>query len=440
VFDQYLTTTQIPALEYREEGQTLWYRWADEVTGFDLPVRVRLEGPGYTLLRPTEEWQTTAIADPSADVRAEFSGVDSYEDFGSLLRERSLDLICIATPTELHASQAIAALQAGRHVLLEKPMATSIADAQRINAAAQRAGKVLLVGHSHSYDAPIAQMRAIVESGELGAPCMANTWAFTDWVYRPRRPEELDVAEVLRDICARFTPEARSSGSDLAFESPETVAATLDRTRMEQVASNLVVNAIKYGKGNPILVKLEQSEDKIVILVQDQGLGISTADQARIFERFEQVNRHAGSAGLGLGLYITKQIVDAQGGKISVSSEPGRGSTLRRPTSPCETGRSSGQWRSIRTSSSRGGATFRPAGQDSGHSSSIHASAVRGSGGRWSTGASSARASSDDRRSASIRLPCSRTRCACTSGWGSGAAPSSTCVPPMSSAPRPPTI
>ena len=140
-------------------------------------------------------FELAAMADPAEGIRSEFAGVPSYPDFDAMLAAGAFDVACIATPTPLHARQAIAAFEAGKHVLLEKPMATSILDAMAINEAAQRAGKVLLVGHSHSYDAPIARMRALVESGELGAPRMANTWCFSDWVYRPRRPEELDVAQ-----------------------------------------------------------------------------------------------------------------------------------------------------------------------------------------------------------------------------------------------------
>lgn len=140
----------------------------------------------------------TAIADPSLAIRAEFGameGVATYPDLDAMLGDTALDAVCIATPTPLHAGQARAAFAAGKHVLLEKPMATCIADGQSLIEASARAGKVLLVGHSHSYDAPIARMRAIVESGELGEPRMANTWYFTDWVYRPRRAEELDIAQ-----------------------------------------------------------------------------------------------------------------------------------------------------------------------------------------------------------------------------------------------------
>ena len=174
------------------------------------------------------EFELVAIADPSAAVRAEMK-VQAYEDFDAMLAHAAVDLVCIATPTEQHAAQAIAALEAGKHVLLEKPMATSVADAQRINEAARRARKVLLVGHSHSYDAPIARMRELVEAGELGAPCMANTWAFTDWVYRPRRPEELEVAkgggvtfrqgahqfDILRFLCGGLARSVRAKTFDL---------------------------------------------------------------------------------------------------------------------------------------------------------------------------------------------------------------------------------
>ena len=143
-------------------------------------------------------FELCAIADPSRAIRDEFSGLDgvgAYPDCEAMIARAAIDVVCIATPTQMHAEQALAAFAAGKHVLLEKPMATTLADAQRVVSAASAAGKVLLVGHSHSYDAPIARMRSLVEEGTLGAPRMANTWCFTDWVYRPRRPEELDVAQ-----------------------------------------------------------------------------------------------------------------------------------------------------------------------------------------------------------------------------------------------------
>ena len=177
-------------------------------------------------------FELVAIADPLAAVRAEFGNVAAYEDFRALLEHPALDVVFIATPTELHADQACAALSAGKHVLLEKPMATSILDAMAINEARERSGKVLLVGHSHSYDAPIAGMRRLVDDGTLGAPRMANTWCFTDWVYRPRRPEELDVAkgggvtfrqgahqfDILRFLCGGLARSVRAKTFDFDRE------------------------------------------------------------------------------------------------------------------------------------------------------------------------------------------------------------------------------
>lgn len=177
-------------------------------------------------------FELRAVADSSEAVRMEIAGghdVTAYPHFEAMLEHASIDLVCIATPTMLHASQATAALEAGKHVLLEKPMATSLADAHAIVAAARRAGRVLLVGHSHSYDAPIARMRELVEGGTLGAPRMANTWCFTDWVYRPRRPDELDVAkgggvtfrqgahqfDILRFLCGGLARSVRAKTFDV---------------------------------------------------------------------------------------------------------------------------------------------------------------------------------------------------------------------------------
>jgi phthalate 4,5-cis-dihydrodiol dehydrogenase len=80
------------------------------------------------------------------------------------------------------------------HVVLEKPMATDLADALEIVEAAERAGRVLLVGHSHSFDLPIQAMRKLIRGGSLGRVRMIHSWCYSDWVYRPRRPDELDTA------------------------------------------------------------------------------------------------------------------------------------------------------------------------------------------------------------------------------------------------------
>ena len=182
-------------------------------------------------IRANPAFRLHAIADPSPEIRSEFAGegIAVHDDLAPMLEDRALDAVCIATPTDLHAAQACAAFAAGKHVLLEKPMATTLDDARAILDASARAGKVLLVGHSHSYDAPIARMRALVEEGKLGVPYMANTWCFTDWVYRPRRPGELEVAkgggvtfrqgahqfDILRLLCGGRATSVRAKAFDL---------------------------------------------------------------------------------------------------------------------------------------------------------------------------------------------------------------------------------
>ena len=108
---------------------------------------------------------------------------------------RALDAVYIATPTELHPEHVAEACAAKKHVLTEKPMAIRVEQAQAMIEAAERAGVVLQVGHSHCYDLPIARMREIVASGALGRVRMIHTWNFTDWMARPRRAAELDVGQ-----------------------------------------------------------------------------------------------------------------------------------------------------------------------------------------------------------------------------------------------------
>ena len=148
-----------------------------------------LAHPGFRL---------AAIAESDADVRTSViaeHGIPGYATIEAMLEHPELEAVYIATPTELHAEHVALACAAGKHVLVEKPMATSLEQARAMIACAARAGVMLLVGHSHSYDLPIQRMREIIAGGSLGRVRMVNTWYYTDWVYRPRRPEELDVTK-----------------------------------------------------------------------------------------------------------------------------------------------------------------------------------------------------------------------------------------------------
>jgi phthalate 4,5-cis-dihydrodiol dehydrogenase len=112
----------------------------------------------------------------------------------ALCADEAVEALYVATPHQFHAAHAAAAAAAGKHLLVEKPMALSLDECRAMIAAARQAGVHLLVGHSHSFDAPIRLARSIVEDGTLGAVRMIHALNYTDFLYRPRRPEELDTA------------------------------------------------------------------------------------------------------------------------------------------------------------------------------------------------------------------------------------------------------
>ncbi|ADO68078.1 GAF domain-containing sensor histidine kinase [Stigmatella aurantiaca] len=140
--------------------------------------------------------------------------------------------------------------------------------------------------------------------------------------------EEVDLAALAAELVSRFTPSAAQLGCVLELHAPAPVLGRWDRLRVEQVVTNLLTNALKYGAGRPVAVRVEGAGERARLTVKDQGIGIAEEDLARIFERFERAvsDRHYG--GLGLGLYITRQIVEAFGGTVGVTSRPGMGSTF----------------------------------------------------------------------------------------------------------------
>jgi PAS domain S-box-containing protein len=141
-------------------------------------------------------------------------------------------------------------------------------------------------------------------------------------------PEEVDLAELLREVAERSRSEAGRAGCALRVLVPGPVVSRWDRLRLEQVLSNLLSNAFKYGAGRPVEVALSASEARALLKVRDEGIGIDPAVHERIFERFERAvsDRHYG--GLGTGLWMTREIVNAMGGCIRVESAPGQGATF----------------------------------------------------------------------------------------------------------------
>src|SRR5262245_4754533 len=137
----------------------------------------------------------TAAADTDAGAAAAFARdfqAESYSSVEALCASPTVDAIYIATPTQYHTEHVLLALGHGKHVVVEKPMALNLDDADRMIQAAEARGRQLVVGHSHSFEPAIRKIREIVQSGALGRVRMLHNWCFTDWLYRPRNTEELD--------------------------------------------------------------------------------------------------------------------------------------------------------------------------------------------------------------------------------------------------------
>ena len=159
-------------------------------------------GRGFSVMLPTlalhPRLDVVAAVDtrPAALARFETDfGGTSYPSVAAMCADETIDAVYVATPHQFHAEHAVTAARAGKHVLVEKPMAVTLEDCTAMVEAADAAGVFLVIGHSHSFDAPIAETRRLIASGRYGAPHLLTAINYTDFIYRPRRPEELDTAQ-----------------------------------------------------------------------------------------------------------------------------------------------------------------------------------------------------------------------------------------------------
>jgi phthalate 4,5-cis-dihydrodiol dehydrogenase len=167
------------------------------------PLRIGVAGLGraFTLMLPTfladARVRLVAACDPRPAACAQFTRdfqAPAYDDIEALARDPEVEAIYVASPHQFHAAHTRVAARAGKHVLLEKPMALSLAECDAMIADCRAAGVHLVVGHCHSFDAPYLRAREIIRGGTVGAVRMIHALNYTDFLYRPRRPEELDTA------------------------------------------------------------------------------------------------------------------------------------------------------------------------------------------------------------------------------------------------------
>jgi signal transduction histidine kinase len=145
-------------------------------------------------------------------------------------------------------------------------------------------------------------------------------------------PEPLELGAVVREVTERFSPASASAPRVAVVQTPAAIGGSWDRLRLEQILTNLLSNAVKYGDGRAISVEVGTTGPgdgaEAWISVRDHGIGMSSDELGRIFGRFERAVSERNYGGLGLGLWIVRQVVDAMGGAVSVESQPGDGSTF----------------------------------------------------------------------------------------------------------------
>lgn len=140
--------------------------------------------------------------------------------------------------------------------------------------------------------------------------------------------ETMDLVTLTQEIVARYRGERIGESPDVALDSDPSAIGEWDPFRLDQVISNLLVNAIRYGAGKPILVTVRCVGAVARVVVEDQGIGIAEDQKERIFGQFERAVSSQHYGGLGLGLWIVKQVVEAHRGTVTVDSTLGQGSTF----------------------------------------------------------------------------------------------------------------
>lgn len=167
-------------------------------------IRLGVAGLGraFTVMLPTfaadPRIALVAAADQRPEARKRFEtdfGAVSHASIEALCADPSIELVYVATPHQMHAAHVETAAAHGKHVLVEKPIAITLAECAAMIEAVRRAGVRLVVGHSHSFDAPMLHARKLIDTGAYGAVRMIHAFNYTDYMMRPRRPEELDTAQ-----------------------------------------------------------------------------------------------------------------------------------------------------------------------------------------------------------------------------------------------------
>ena len=142
------------------------------------------------------------------------------------------------------------------------------------------------------------------------------------------RPAQAELSRMLERIVGDLAQRTEAAGGTIELHAPSPVHGVWDEFRVEQVIINLLTNALRYGGSKPVRITLARDRDSALLEVRDQGVGISEADQLRIFNPFERAGTKDVREGLGLGLYIARQLAESHGGTLEVTSAPNQGAAF----------------------------------------------------------------------------------------------------------------
>jgi Signal transduction histidine kinase len=211
---------------------------------------------------------------------------------------------------------------------LRNPMTPILAHVQRLRRMSEASGPLGDASARGDLASGLARLEKLVEHYVRRATALLEVSRMTTGK-RDLDIEVFDLAELAHDVVEAARPAAHYAGSSIALVSPDTIMVRTDRLAMEQILDNLVSNAIKYGQGRPIDLSVRSDADRVIVAVQDQGVGISPTDRSRIFGQFERaVGQGSSIGGFGVGLWVVGQLVDAMGARIQVESSPGQGTTM----------------------------------------------------------------------------------------------------------------
>lgn len=300
------------------------------------PLRVGLIGAGVgaaqllPALTENPHIRLTAAADvrrAALDRLAQDTGCATYDSVAALCSDPEVEAVWVATPNHLHAEHVIAAAEAGKHIIVSKPMAITLDEARAMNEAAERNGVHLLAGHTQSMAPTIRRMADMVRTGELGALGMVQTWHFTDWMYRPRLPAELDVAlgggPVFRQASHQVDIVRYIAGGMVRSVRAQTVQLDLDRgapgayTAMLTFADGTPATIVYSGYGHFGMAELLESESRETSrapAIAAAGTARPTrAEEAQMKESLRHGSAAPGAGANSLGLFGLTIVTCAEG-------------------------------------------------------------------------------------------------------------------------------